>query len=714
MQIAASPAPAPKLPELRQDLRLEKAAPAADGTPMWIVIDATQHRYVQVGETAHHLLAKWRPGITYGELQAAVAHSSGYTVTADEIAEFIQFLSMNSLTLEPMSGDWRHYSAVAAQGRHGWITWLIHNYLFIRVPLFQPDAFLRRWLSLVAPLGSRVFAIVVACFGLVGLYLTSRQWDSFTATFEDFFSLEGALTYAVALTIVKSAHELGHAFTAVRYGVRVPSMGVCFLLLFPVLYTDVTDAWRLKSRRARLHIGGAGVAVELALACFATFFWVFLPDGILKGLAFSIATVGWVMSLAVNLNPLMRFDGYYLFADAIGIDNLQARAFALGRWRLREFLFAVDEPAPERLPDKMRRLLIVYAWATWIYRLIVFTGIAVVVYHMTFKLLGIVLFLIEIVYFIIKPVYGEVCVWRKKGRRLMDSTRSRITISMAAVMFLWFVTPWSTRIAIPSILEGQNISRVYPQRPGVVERVWVRVGERVIAGQTLVELSSTEIVFKLKVARRKKALTLTRLARRSVDVEDRNDSLTLGQQLKSLNAEIAGLEREAAELIIRTPAAGIVAELNGEVHPGRTIGHSEFVAMIRSGKDLVARGYIAQADAQRVELGADGYFVPEELDRSRIAVKLDVISTAAAASIDITELASTYGGPIAVRPRSGARGSRVLSPIDARYLATMDASNERLPVTAQRGVVYLLGQAQSPAQRFFRQVGSVLVRESGL
>ncbi len=192
------PSSAPTLPELRQDLRLEKASPAADGTPVWLIVDATQHRYLQIGETAHHLLAGWRPGLTYEALQAAVATSSGHTVTTDEIAEFIQFLSANSLTSEPLSRDWRHYSAVVAQGRHGWLMWLVHNYLFIRVPLFKPDAALRRWLPVVAPLASRAFAIVVASIGICGLYLVSRQWDQFTATFEHFFSLEGALTYAAA------------------------------------------------------------------------------------------------------------------------------------------------------------------------------------------------------------------------------------------------------------------------------------------------------------------------------------------------------------------------------------------------------------------------------------------------------------------------------------------------------------------------------------
>ncbi len=151
-------------------------------------------------------------------------------------------------------------------------------------------------------------------------------------------------------------------------------------------------------------IGGAGVTVELVLACLATFAWPFLAEGPLKSLAFSIATVGWVLSLAINLNPLMRFDGYYLFADALGIDNLQSRAFSLGRWRMRELLFGLGAKPPEQFDKKTTRILVWFAWAVWIYRLILFTGIALLVYYMSFKILGLVLFAVEIIYFIAKPV----------------------------------------------------------------------------------------------------------------------------------------------------------------------------------------------------------------------------------------------------------------------------------------------------------------------
>ena len=183
-------------------------------------------------------------------------------------------------------------------------------------------------------------------------------------------------------------HELGHAFTATRYGSKVASMGVALMVMLPVLYSDTTDAWRLNSRRQRIHIGAAGMIVELYLAIIFTFLWSFLPDGVMRSAAFIIATTSWIMSLAINLNILMRFDGYYILSDLLAVENLQDRSFALGKWRLRELLFDMGMPAPGNFTPLLRRKLIIYAWSVWIYRFFLFLGIALLVLSFLFQVTG--------------------------------------------------------------------------------------------------------------------------------------------------------------------------------------------------------------------------------------------------------------------------------------------------------------------------------------
>ena len=78
-------------------------------------------------------------------------------------------------------------------------------------------------------------------------------------------------------------------------------MGVAFLVMWPVLYTDVNEAWAVTERRRRLFIGGAGILAELAIAAWATLAWSFLPEGALRQAAFVLAALTWVSSLVLNL-----------------------------------------------------------------------------------------------------------------------------------------------------------------------------------------------------------------------------------------------------------------------------------------------------------------------------------------------------------------------------------------------------------------------------
>ncbi len=667
------PPPPPSLPELRQDLRLQPGATDASGAPTWLIVDTAQHRYIQIDETSHQILSQWTGGISYDELAQRVDRAFDHALSAAEIEGFVKFLADNSLTLEPLANGWRHYAESAQRRKHGWLMWLVHNYLFIRIPLVRPEPLLRRFSPLVDVFFSRVFFAAIAILAVAGLYLVSRQWDAFAKTFQHFFSWQGALTYGVALALIKSAHELGHAFTAVRFGCRVPSMGICFMVMMPMLYTDVTDAWRLTSRRERLLIGSAGVVVELILAVLATLAWPFLPEGIWKSLAFSIATVGWILSLVLNLNPLMRFDGYYLFADALGVDNLQSRAFAFGQWRLRELLFDLRAPPPERLQPRLARTLTIYAWCVWLYRFVLFTGIALLVYHMAFKVLGIMLFLVEIVYFILLPIYSEFQRWLKERKAIAVSRRARFVGAAALAMLGVAVVPWSTRVNIPAVLEAADIARIYPQRSGVVTKVLVKAGDRVTAGQVLLEMQSAELQHRIAVTSRRMAFVKMQLARRSADQEDRAKSIVLEQELATLSAESSGLQREVADLIVRAPQSGIVAEWNSAVHAGRPISRTEFVALIRGSDKLVARGYLAERDVARVTKDAQGHFLAEEPGYPRIAVALDDIAKAGSANVEILELASVHGGAVAVRQMNAERDRTRLAPVEAAYLATLVA-----------------------------------------
>ncbi len=714
MTPAPRSAPRP-LPALRGELMLSRREGRSRSRGNALIIDPLARRYIAVDEDTHTLLALWSSCKTEEELIAVAWAKHSIAASAEDIAALRKFLDSNKLIADGSETDWKALAENERKSRPSWLAWLIHNYLFIRVPLLRPQKFLQATVSLVEPLYSRTFFRLVLVLGLLGLYFVSRQWSQFVSTFSDFASLEGIVILALSLVFVKTLHELGHAYTAVRYGCKVPAMGICFMVMVPMLYTDVTDVWTLGSRRKRLAVDGAGVIVELILACAATCLWAFLPDGPMRAVVFAIATTGWLSSLALNLNPFMRFDGYYLLSDFLEIENLQPRSFEMGCWHLREFIFAIGRPPPERFAPRLQRGLIAYAYMVWLYRFVLFTGIAVLVYMMTFKILGLVLFAIEIVYFIAWPIWAECKEWYAMRNIILQTRRTQISGAVLSGVALLALVPWRTTIAVPATIEPASIRDVFPMRGGMIVRASVGFGQSIAAGDTLLVLKSSELEKTIERALRELELVRLRLLRRPADETDRAQSLVLEDEQRSLMAKLEGLERERMELTIKAPISGIVQEVNPDIHVGREISRGEPIAILAGKSGVVVRGFLSEDDLKRLSATATGTFVPESIFEPNVDVLLRDVALSSAPEIPAGELTSFYGGAIPVRDVRQSNDRRALVPIRAHYLVMADASANAVSQTVRRsrGTLLVKGRAESLAARAARQVLAVLIRESG-
>jgi putative peptide zinc metalloprotease protein len=399
------------LPAIRDELSLHPGPAAADGSPTWTIRDPVRNRFFRISWPAFEILSRWSAA-SPATIAEEVARKTTLDLTEDDVKGVADFLVANQLTRPAGRQDTQRLAARAEASRQAWLPWLLHHYLFFRIPLVRPDHALGRFLPAVRWLGSGWFRAATVGALLAGLTLIGRQWDLFVSTLVDTFSLPGLVSYAVALVLVKVVHELAHAFTAKNHGCRVPTMGVAFLVMWPMPYTDVNDAWMLPERRKRLHVGAAGILAEMTVAAWATLAWAFLPDGPLKQAAFTLAALTWVSSLVINLSPFMRFDGYFLVMDALEMPNLHPRSFALARWWLREVLFGLGAPPPEPMRPGRRRAVIAFAFAVWVYRLILFLGIAVLVYAFFIKAVGVLLFVVEIAWFVLLPIWREVKEWK--------------------------------------------------------------------------------------------------------------------------------------------------------------------------------------------------------------------------------------------------------------------------------------------------------------
>ncbi|MGH8652719.1 MAG: biotin/lipoyl-binding protein [Gammaproteobacteria bacterium] len=559
-----------RLPVLREDLQLLEGPPDLDGSSTWTIFDPVRNRFFRIGWTAFQLLSRWSLG-QVDRLVQAVCDTTTCQVTPWDVAALIKFLYANSLTKGSATGKFDAYLQQYQASRPHWAKWLVHNYLFVRIPILRPHRFLRASLPLVKPLFSRSACLIVLVLGAVGLYLVSRQWEAFLGSFLHFFTIEGAALYGVSLAAIKIFHELGHTYTATRFGCRVATMGIALLVLFPVLYTDTTDAWRLCSRRKRMLIGAAGMITELAIAAICTFLWSFLPEGSVRSAVFVIATTSWLMTLAVNLNPLMRFDGYYLLSDLLGVHNLQERSFALAKWKLRRLLSAIQAPPPERTPASLQTKLIVYAWATWIYRFFLFIGIALLVYHFFFKALGLVLFAVEIMWFIVLPILRELIFWWSMRSTALKTRRFVVTATLVCILLALAFIPWSGRVSFPAILQSAQYATVYAPEPGRIVDVLVKRNQQVKAGDTLLTLDFPQLAEEMVRTAKKVKVHKLRFQRSASNPEDLANMHVALQQWTAESSRLAGLEKKRRKLSIRAPISGVITDVADALHRGRWI-----------------------------------------------------------------------------------------------------------------------------------------------
>ncbi|GAB4146719.1 MAG: hypothetical protein Fur0021_04980 [Candidatus Promineifilaceae bacterium] len=186
------------------------------------------------------------------------------------------------------------------------------------VALFSPQR-----IEPLTRLGQFFFTWPVAVLSLIGVALTYlviyvdanatwRQWAQSLGE-SDFI-----LVYALVILSVLW-HEIGHASACRRFGVEYGTIGLGIYLIFPVFYADVTRIWRL-TRWQRVLVDLGGIYFQLWVAI--VYYLIYLLSG---SHIFLLAVINISLLILVTFNPLVKFDGYWIVSDVLGIPNLHRR-----------------------------------------------------------------------------------------------------------------------------------------------------------------------------------------------------------------------------------------------------------------------------------------------------------------------------------------------------------------------------------------------------
>lgn len=697
------------LPTLRKDIQMLQIADASDGTPMYNLYDPVRAQYFQISWAEALIFKLLQPGMTTSDLLKAIQAHSTLNVNEEGLLFFFQDAARNNLLEIPSTSD--ELMKKLHLKKRSPLMWLLTHYLYIRIPLIDPDAFLGSTLKYVKPLFSKFALILYSLIALSGLLLLINRFDEFLHTFTYFFNPQGILVYGLTIILIKVVHEFAHAYVAKYFGVRVPQMGVAFLVLWPVLYTDVTDGWKLSKKHQRFLISSAGILAELALAGLATWGWVLSAPGLLQSVFFIVASVTWIFSLLVNLNPAMRFDGYYLLGDLWGVDNLQQRAFAITRWQLRKSLFGLNVPPPEHVSTQRKAGMIAYTLFTWTYRLSVYIAVALFVYFYFTKALGIFLFIFEIIVFILWPIVSEIQELLQLKNFFTMNIRAKITLSILAGLLLFFIIPLPTTNKFATVVAPNQNQILYIPYDSVIEAVLAQREDTVVAGQPLLVLSSMALEADLKTQKIAEEILQRQLLVAGLSEESRTEIQGKQAELRTVQAKLHGLEAYKSHLIIKAEFPGFIYEWDQNLRVGEHLPKDAIIGKIASLGHMNAQAYIPENQINEVSVGKK---VGVRLNNPivRLPGKILTLNPIRDQTLAESQLGSVFRGPLPVvqDPKTNK-----LKFVESYYVGVieLEKTDQRLYI-GQTGVTESSGPWRSYLSELLHFLQRVFWRESGI
>ncbi|MBP2268997.1 putative peptide zinc metalloprotease protein [Pseudarthrobacter sp. PvP004] len=199
--------------------------------------------------------------------------------------------------------------------------------LTVQFTLFNPapllEAFRPAITAMVRP-GGAVVALLLLLSGLVGAFIAGPSMWRVLATP---LPLEAYLYVVAAMFVSTLLHELGHGMALTYFGGTPRRIGIMLFYLSPAFFCDVTDGWRLSSKKQRVLVALAGPLVHVALGSIAMTVQAFLPESPIKDAAVLYGMICYAVAV-LNLFPFIKLDGYVALMSAVDIPHLRKKSIA--------------------------------------------------------------------------------------------------------------------------------------------------------------------------------------------------------------------------------------------------------------------------------------------------------------------------------------------------------------------------------------------------
>ena len=471
--------------------------------------------------------------------------------------------------------------------------------MFARFPLLDPDDFLKHVLPFfrpfIGPLGAFIWSVVV----VAAIKVVIDNFDTVKVQSQGILSPGNLFFLYLSMVVIKTIHEFGHALVCRRFGGEVHVMGVMLLVFTPIPYMDATSSWSFRSRRQRILVGAAGMIFELFVAACATFIWAYTGSGTVHSLAYNMMFIASFSTIVFNINPLLRFDGYYILSDILDIPNLHSSGKQQLTHLVEYYLFGCKKSHSPATSFREAFWLTFFGITSGIYRIVVFAGILLFVAD-KFLLFGLMMAVVCIFSWVLVPA-GRLFRYLTSSPRL-ERTRNRaafVTIGFVATVFILLGKfEYPNRFRAPGVLETETHPSVINESQGYVTEILVPTGSHIDQGQALLRLHDPELDFEIAGAEAQYNQTLL-LKRRSVS-EDSTDIVSINSRIEAIEKRLQYFLQRRKSLVVRANQSGIWTAPLLEEYLGMWMPRGTVLGQILNQDKFQFSAIVSQQEASRL------------------------------------------------------------------------------------------------------------------
>lgn len=567
------------------------------GENWYVLHDAFNNQFFRLRPAAYQFVARLRPDKTIEEVWLESLEQDPENAPGQEEAiRLLTQLHFSNLLFYDTPSDSEQFFQRYRQRKQRELQSRLLAIMFIRLPLFDPDAILRKLEPYTRYLFSWIGALVWVAVVGTAIKITIDNFDQAVNQAQGVLAPENLILLYLGMVFIKALHELGHSITCRHFGGEVHTLGVMLLVFTPLPYMDATSAWAFRNRWHRALVGSAGMITELFIAAWAVFVWAATGPGIVHSLAYNMMFVASVSTVIYNANPLLKFDGYYILSDLADLPNLYTRSRQQWVYLFEKYLFGIKQTIPVADSRREAIWLTSYGVLSGIYRVIVFTGIILFVAD-KYLLLGLVMVAVLVVSWVVVPPYRLVKYLATSPK--LDRTRSRAIGATAgiivAVLLITAIIPLPNRFRAPGIVEAQEHWVVTNDAGGELMEVLAKSGTHVEANQPLIRLQDPEIendfdALKAQL-RQVQATEQWAISQRSRDLKP------LHRRREVIEQQLADLKERRDSLVIRARSAGVWVGHDLDEKLGAWLPRGSDLGLLYVPSDYQFKGVVSQDDA---------------------------------------------------------------------------------------------------------------------